>query len=101
MKCTHFVAASLLSTIAHGSPLKSVKSELVEKRQGPGSYYAITGATGGVHPRLEVRELEKTGEMWNLYLLAMRDFQAIDQNVIDSWYQIAGMCEREIAVEHY
>ncbi|KAF2182933.1 Di-copper centre-containing protein [Zopfia rhizophila CBS 207.26] len=91
MRSTHFVAASLLSTLAHGSPLKSVVSELVEKRQGPGSYYAITGATGGVHPRLEVRELEKTGEMWNLYLLAMRDFQAMDQNVIDSWYQIAGI----------
>jgi tyrosinase len=97
----HLLAASLLSILVHGSPLKSVDSELMEKRQGPGSYYAITGATGGVHPRLEIRELEKTGEMWNLYLLAMRDFQAIDQNVIDSWYQIAGMCKWDIAIGRY
>jgi tyrosinase len=85
------VAALLLSTLAWGSTLKPLNFQSIEKRQGPGSYYAITGATGGVHPRLEVRELEKTGEMWNLYLLAMRDFQAIDQNAIDSWYQIAGI----------
>lgn len=98
MKSAHFIAVSLLSTIANGSPLKSTDSKLVEKRQSPGSYYAITGATGGVHPRLEVRELEKTGEMWNLFLLAMQDFQAMDQNLIDSWYQIAGMYQSELAI---
>jgi tyrosinase len=87
MKSTYIAAASLLSTICYGSP---IASDLVEKRQGLGSYFAITGATGGVYPRLEIRELQKEGEMWNLYLLAMTEFQAMDQSNIASWYQIAG-----------
>ena len=91
MRPRYFLAASLLSTVAFATPLNHIDSELVEKRQGPGSYYAITGPTGGVHPRIEIRDLEKTGNMWNLYLLAMTEFQAMDQSVIDSWYQIAGM----------
>ncbi|KAF2438104.1 Di-copper centre-containing protein, partial [Karstenula rhodostoma CBS 690.94] len=54
------------------------------------TYYAITGAIGGIHPRLEIRQLQQNPIMWNLFLLALRDFQAIDQNNIDSYYQIAG-----------
>ncbi|OAG12345.1 Di-copper centre-containing protein [Paraphaeosphaeria sporulosa] len=83
---------SLLTATTTASPLFPAESSLVERRQGPGSYYAITGATGGIHPRLEVRDLEKAGgEPWNLFLLAMTEFQAIDQHIIDSWYQIAGI----------
>lgn len=91
MRSYTLAGASLLVASTHGSPLFSSHGDLVDKRQGPGSYYAITGATGGVHPRIEVRDLEKTGgEPWNLFLLAMTEFQAMDQHVIDSWYQIAG-----------
>jgi tyrosinase len=60
-------------------------------RQTPGSYYPITGPSGGVHPRLEIRQLQQTGEMWNLFLLALQEFEAMDQTVIDSYYQIAGV----------
>ena len=91
MRSTHIAAVSLLATISFASPLQPINSELIEGRQAPGSYYAITGATGGVQTRLEIRELEKTGDLWNLFLLAMTDFQKMDQNQIDSWYQIAGM----------
>ncbi|KAF2008582.1 Di-copper centre-containing protein [Aaosphaeria arxii CBS 175.79] len=93
MKSTSLAALSLLSTLSYASPLQSVKRELLEERQapGPGNYFAITGATGGVHPRLELRDLEATGDMWNLFLLAMTDFQAMDQDVINSWFQIAGI----------
>jgi tyrosinase len=28
--------------------------------------------------------------MWNLFLLAMEEFEAMDQKEIDSYYQIAG-----------
>jgi len=92
MRSTYLAGVSLLASISIASPLQSFNGELMQKRQapGPGNYYAITGATGGVHPRLEIRELQKTGEMWNLYLLAMTEFQAMDQNTIDSYYQIAG-----------
>ncbi|CAI6323107.1 unnamed protein product [Periconia digitata] len=99
MKIPTVGVASLLAVNAYGSPLLSsdafssvsgVNSNV--KRQGPGSYYAITGAKGGVQPRVEIRDLEKAGgEMWNLFLLALAEFKAIDQNVIDSYYQIAGI----------
>lgn len=41
--------------------------------------------------RMEVRELAKNADMWNLFLLAMIDFQAIKQDQIDSYFQIAGI----------
>jgi tyrosinase len=85
MKLRQIAAATLLSTLSHASPLMTF-----HERQAPGSYYAITGATGGVQPRLEIRQLQQTGEMWNLFLLAMDEFEAMDQKEIDSYYQIAG-----------
>jgi tyrosinase len=89
MKNTFLIAASLLSTLSHGSPLQSLHS--VNHHAHRASSYRILGAKGGVYPRMELRELEKTGEMWNLFLLAMTDFQNMDQNTIDSWFQIAGI----------
>ncbi|KAJ4295586.1 hypothetical protein N0V90_007599 [Kalmusia sp. IMI 367209] len=98
MKSNKIAAVSLLAATAYGSPFSAAGGELVEKRQGPGSYYAITGATGGVYPRVEVRDLEKAGgEPWNLFLLSIAEFQAMDQHVIDSWYQIAGQKLQQIA----
>ncbi|KAF2642681.1 Di-copper centre-containing protein [Massarina eburnea CBS 473.64] len=100
MKATSICVASLFMNIGYASPIAgrdaseiaSYSPFIFEKRQGPGSYYAITGATGGVHPRVEIRDLEKAGgEMWNLFLLAMTAFQAMDQGVLDSYYQIAGI----------
>lgn len=91
MKSEYLAVASLLATLGFASP--GSQTDVIEKRQqpGPGSYYAITGARDGVFPRLEVRELAKNADMWNLFLLALTDFQAIDQNQIDSYYQIAGI----------
>ena len=84
MKSYRIALASSLAATAYGSPLLSVPGGLVEKRQGPGSYYAITGALGGVYTRMEVRDLERDGgEPWNLFLLAMTEFQAMDQHGID------------------
>jgi len=92
MKVGRLGAIFLFATFSYGSPLVSSRGDLAAKRQGPGSYYAITGATGGVYPRVEVRDLEKAGgEMWNLFLLSIQEFQGMDQHIIDSWYQIAGM----------
>ena len=77
--------ASVLS-----SPIGSA-SEGLESRQ-TGQYYAITGVkVGGVQPRLEIRDLQKQPEQWNLFLLALARFQAADQNNRESFYQIAGM----------
>jgi tyrosinase len=56
------------------------------------SYLSVVGVQGtGVQPRLEIRDLEKDTELWNMYLLALSRFQAMDQREKVSYYQIAGM----------
>ncbi|KAF2822336.1 Di-copper centre-containing protein [Ophiobolus disseminans] len=93
MRVAHFAGAWLLTAVSISSPVFSAANDKdVVARQNPGSYYAITGATGGVFPRLEIRELQRAGgEMWNLFLLALTEFQAMDQKTIDSYFQIAGI----------
>lgn len=44
-----------------------------------------------MQPRLELRDLEKDAELWNMFLLSMARFQAMDQNQKISYYQIAGI----------
>lgn len=91
MRILRVVAATLLLILAYCSPVLSNDDHQLAARQQGGSYYPITGATGGVFPRLEIRDLEKAGgEMWNLFLLALAEFQATDQKAIDSYFQIAG-----------
>ena len=64
----------------------------LESRQTAGSFYAITGVkVGGVQPRLEIRELQKLPEQWNLYILALTRFMAMDQKQRESFYQVSGM----------
>lgn len=56
------------------------------------SYFSVVGVQGtGVHPRQELRELEKDTEMWNLFLQAFARFQAMDQTDKVSYFQVAGM----------
>jgi tyrosinase len=44
----------------------------------------------GVQPRREIRDLEKDAELWNMYMLALSRFQAMDQREKISYYQVAG-----------
>ena len=82
------VLASLFSSVA-ASPINSL--EQLESRQ-TGSFYAITGVKiGGVQPRLEIRDLQKQPEQWNLFILALQRFQAQGQSVRESFYQVAGI----------
>ena len=56
------------------------------------SYFSIVGVQGtGVHPRQELRELEKDTETWNIFLQAFARFQAMDESEKVSYYQVAGM----------
>ncbi|KAJ4298888.1 hypothetical protein N0V90_004131 [Kalmusia sp. IMI 367209] len=71
--------------------INGAAAAILNTRQGTGSYYAITGPTGGVHSRLEIRELQHMGPMWNIFLLALVEFEAIDQSETDSYYQIAAL----------
>lgn len=54
--------------------------------------FAITGVNAnGVQPRLELRTLQQNADQWNLYLLSLINFQAMNQNSSLSYYQIAGI----------
>ncbi|KAH6633327.1 common central domain of tyrosinase-domain-containing protein [Boeremia exigua] len=56
------------------------------------SYFSVVGVQGtGVHPRQELRELEKDTETWNIFLQAFARFQAMDQGEKVSYYKIAGI----------
>lgn len=56
------------------------------------SYFSVVGVQGtGVHPRQELRELEKDTQLWNMFLQAFARFQAADQNTKLSYYQVAGV----------
>ncbi|KAF2020511.1 Di-copper centre-containing protein [Aaosphaeria arxii CBS 175.79] len=56
------------------------------------TYFSVVGVQGcGIHPRLELRELEKDPTMWNLFIQAMAKFQAMDQADKLSYFQVAGI----------
>lgn len=61
-------------------------------RTDDGSFFSVVGVQGtGVHPRRELRELEKDAETWNIFLQAFARFQAMDQSDKVSYFQVAGM----------
>ncbi|PSN64506.1 Di-copper centre-containing protein [Corynespora cassiicola Philippines] len=57
--------------------------------------YAVQGIPGfgdtTPHPRLEIRELQKNADQWNIYLLGLQRFQSMSQSEMLSYYQIAGV----------
>ena len=53
--------------------------------------FPVTGATGGVHPRLEIRDLHNDYDTYNLFMLAMHRWYQSNQSLADSYYGIAGI----------
>ncbi|KAH7065183.1 hypothetical protein B0J12DRAFT_693548 [Macrophomina phaseolina] len=82
-------ALSFLSLAVHGSPI-AADADLVERQAG-NTFFAITGATGGVQPRLEIRDLAAKADQFNLFVLAMQRFQSKAQNGKLSYYQVSGI----------
>lgn len=81
-------ALSFLSLAVDGSPI-AADADLVERQAG-NTFFAITGATGGVQPRLEIRDLAAKADQFNLFVLAMQRFQSKAQNGKLSYYQVSG-----------
>ncbi|OJD35302.1 di-copper centre-containing protein [Diplodia corticola] len=81
-------ALGALSVFSLGANASPIESELVERQS---SFFALTGATGGVYPRLEVRDLANNPDQWNLFVLAMQRFQLKPQTNKLSYYQVAGI----------
>ncbi|KAH0538314.1 hypothetical protein FGG08_005088 [Glutinoglossum americanum] len=49
------------------------------------------GSDGSVPLRLEIRELQKNADLWNLYLLGLDRLQKVGQNELTSYYQLSGI----------
>lgn len=65
----------------------------LNRRQNTNSsgFTIVTGIQGtSPQPRLEIRQLEKNADQWNLYLLGMRRFMSTNETEKLSYYQIAG-----------
>lgn len=66
---------------------------LLERRQNTNSsgFTVVTGIHGtSPQPRLEIRELQKNADQWNIYLLGMNRFMRTNESEKLSYYQIAG-----------
>ncbi|EMD68922.1 hypothetical protein COCSADRAFT_33785 [Bipolaris sorokiniana ND90Pr] len=82
--------------------LQEIEGEL-QKRQSRGPIpikgacsngYASNGDCNGgssAAPRLEIRDLARDAEAWNLYLLGMERFMAKDKRDVLSYYQVSGV----------
>lgn len=80
-------------TCPHDNPIRNSTGNATEIHDN--GYLSVTGVQGTeIHPRLEVRELEKDPIMWNLFLQAFAKFQAMDQKSKRSYFQISGKCVR-------
>jgi tyrosinase len=61
-----------------------------------GTVFPILGIGGAgkkmAYPRLEIRELERSRDQFNLYLLGLQRFQGVSQDDEFSYFRIAGRC---------
>ncbi|KAF2690320.1 Di-copper centre-containing protein [Lentithecium fluviatile CBS 122367] len=77
---------------SQAAPLSDGPSCAATQRTDESTFFSVVGVQGtGVQPRLELRELEKDTEMWNIFLQAFARFQAMDQSDKVSYFQVAGI----------
>ncbi|KAF2135447.1 uncharacterized protein K452DRAFT_323045 [Aplosporella prunicola CBS 121167] len=86
-----FIAvSSLLSLSTNGSPVVPAVRD-AEGLTARADTFAITGVSGSVQPRLEIRTLAQDSVSWNLFLLAMDRFLNTNQNDMLSFYKVSGI----------
>lgn len=97
-KC--LIIISCVATLTTGSPLQqhevedlgSADKSPLRQRQTSGTY-AITGIqSGGIHPRLNIRDMMNNTDMFNLYLLGLRRFMDTPESDPLSYHSIC--CKR-------
>lgn len=91
--CSVTTLTTLLSLLTSAQGASNLTDDLsCGVAKADDSYFSVVGVQGtGVHPRQELRELEKNTEMWNIFLQAFARFQAMDQGEKVSYYKVAGM----------
>lgn len=99
---TTMLTSLLLVTTSWATPLdfdrkphivEDIGPLLARQAQAPFNVAGVQG--GGVKQRLEIRQLQQTGDQWNIFLLGLARMQAADQQDPLSYYQIAG---RQISI---
>jgi hypothetical protein len=98
------VALFLLSSILSGSLATSyhrrvhagIQTKTLSRRQNTTEpILPVLGLPGlgitTVYPRLEIRELQRSPDQFNVYLIGLRGFQNTSQDDKLSYFQIAGM----------
>ncbi|KAF2445573.1 Di-copper centre-containing protein [Karstenula rhodostoma CBS 690.94] len=95
LSIAYFCASSICTPIdsLSGPHTVDVLSDLLRREDGIFSVLGIAGlGESTIYPRLEIRDLEKNHpDQWNVFLLGLQRFQAIDQNDKLSYFQIAGI----------
>jgi tyrosinase len=95
----HFVSAAAVAPLLKHQIEELTRREddaeqLLERRQSSANssgYTVVTGIQGtSTQPRLEIRQLEKNADQWNIYLLGMNRFMRSNQSEKLSYYQVAG-----------
>jgi len=71
------------------------KHKLQRRQQAP---FPITGISGGVQPRMEIRDLQQNApDQWNIYVLALAAMQLVDQSDYLSYFQLSSQCGRDFS----
>ncbi|KAF2019200.1 Di-copper centre-containing protein [Aaosphaeria arxii CBS 175.79] len=80
-----FSVFSALCGSSFGAPFRALSARQED-------FFPITGpAVGGIQPRLEIRDVEANGEMFNLFLLAIMRFKEMNQDDKISYFQVSGI----------
>jgi len=68
---------------------------LLDQRQSNSPFTVVAGITNtSPQQRLEIRQLQKNTDQWNIYLLGLTRFMATNETDKMSYYKIAGKCRR-------
>jgi tyrosinase len=89
------LTADSKTVIAHRRRHKVTNIHTILERQSfPNDIYPVLGVAGlGVNvtqPRLEIRELQRNPDLFNIYLLALQRWQSTNQDDKLSYFQVAG-----------
>lgn len=59
----------------------------------------VSGVSGTVLPRREIRDLASDADQWNIFLLGLARLQSLPANDSMSYYQLAGRITQSIVTE--
>lgn len=90
------LCSSTQSKIVRAHRRKNAVTNLHNHTRRQDDIYPVLGVRGqglnNTAPRLEIRELQRNPDLFNLYLLGLQRWQNSSQEDKFSYFQVAGMC---------